>query len=327
MHNVFAGFLLVLVVCGTSADARAQKTNDKSPSQAAAGRGLRIGGDEDAISIERIGGQKVLQYVLRQPTGSKLSVASAGYIHPLATPKGVTVTDVAPDDHRHHRGVFLAFVEMHGKQDGDFWGWGEHAPKDGRVIKHVAHKIVAGKSSGPWGFEIHNQWLAGGESMIEEQLDLKPAWHDAANVVYLRYSLTPTSDTRLPRWAFSGFCVRLRKDGEVVYTSPEGVVERPALDHLKPELNWPAADWYDATVKLADGGQAGVTVVDHPGNPRSTWHNETRIRMINPCIVAPGEVALKQGQPLTLRYCLIVHDGPAPIEAVREIAKDFRASK
>ena len=43
-------------------------------------------------------------------------------------------------------------------------------------------------------------------------------------------------------------------------------------------------------------------------------HKEGRSRklqvVINPCIVAPGPVTLKAGQPLRLRYRLITHDGP-----------------
>src|SRR5690606_15491642 len=113
----------------------------------------------------------------------------------------------------------------------------------------------------------------------------------------------------------------------IVYTDKNGVVDRPALNHLKPELDWPAADWYDATVTLEDGKQVGVAVVDHPSNPPCLWHNESNIHMLNPCIVAPGEVKLTAGKPLNLSYRLITHDGRAPTKRIEELSQAYRKEK
>src|SRR5213593_4357001 len=88
----------------------------------------------DAVVVRDFQGAEVARYQLRPVQGSKLAVDSACYFHPARTPSGIVVTEVAPPDHLHHRGIFLAWVEMHGKKDADFWGWGEHAPKTNRVI-------------------------------------------------------------------------------------------------------------------------------------------------------------------------------------------------
>src|SRR5262245_21823204 len=87
-----------------------------------------------SVSIKNPAGHSIAQYQLQKPAGTALSVDSACYFHPVTTPKGIVVTEVGPSDHPHHRGIFLAWVEMHGKHDADFWGWGEHAPKKDRVI-------------------------------------------------------------------------------------------------------------------------------------------------------------------------------------------------
>jgi hypothetical protein len=131
----------------------------------------------------------------------------------------------------------------------------------------------------------------------------------------------------LKQSAFGGFCVKSRKDGKAVYSSPEGAVTRPAPHHLQPETDWPAAAWYDYTIALTNGKTIGATVVDHPGNPPSPWHNLDVIAMINPCIVAPGPVTLKTGQPLRLRYRLIAHDGPAPPALLKKLADEFRSQE
>lgn len=280
--------------------------------------------ESDTIcSVKGADGEKVFDYRLKALPSDKLAVESGCFFHPIATPSGVSVTDLAPADHPHHRGVFFGFVEMRGgKHDADFWGWGEHAPKDNRSIAHIKrHEIRSGKTL---SISFTNAWKVGDDVMVDEHLTVTVTPHDDANVLDLEYRLTPREDIRLPRWAFSGFCVRLRKDGKIVYTDKNGVVDRPALSHLKPELDWPAADWYDATVTLKDGKQVGVAVVDHPSNPPCSWHNESNIHMLNPCIVAPGEVKLTAGKPLNLSYRLITHDGPAQTKRIEELSKAFR---
>lgn len=279
------------------------------------------------VEIVRSADTPLLKYHLAPPKDAKLAVESACFFHPLCTPSGERTTDLAPEDHPHHRGVFFGFVEMRGsKNDADFWGWGEHAPKDDRKVVNVG-RSEAKVELKTITIVFDNFWKAGDAVMVDERLTATARLMDGANVLDLEYHLTPREDIRLPRWAFSGFCVRLRKDGKIVYTSPKGEVDLPPLNHLKPELDWPAEAWYDATVTLDAGKQVGVAVVDHPTNPPCLWHNEARIHMLNPCIVAPGEVKLTEGKPLVLRYRLVVHDGAAPVTLIDELAKEFRAAK
>lgn len=261
---------------------------------------------DGAILVERRG-REVLRYVLRRPEGSALSVESACYFHPLVTPGGIIVTDVAPDDHRHHRGIFLAWVQMHGARDADFWGWGQYAPKKDRVI--VNRDVTDLREGSRAGFRAHNAWLAEGTPILQESLEASLRGEGPAHILDLTYTLRAEKDTRLARWAFSGFCLRARKEGQAEAEGPEGPVRRPAPHHLEPESNWPAARWYGMTLRLPDGAAAAVAVVDPPGNPPSTWHNAIGIRMINPSIVAPGAFTLRAGEPLVLRYRVIAHDG------------------
>src|SRR5687767_12047622 len=180
----------------------------------------------DAVVVKS-GNAELLRYHLKKPADVKLPVDSGGYFHPLTTPAGVVVTDVAPADHPHHRGVFLAWVEMHGKKDADFWGWGEHAPiKDRRIVGRGARaKTEAG--SRKTTMTAHNDWRAEGETIIREEL-LAAVSTDGpakATVLDLIYILTPTADLTLSRWAFSGFCVRTRGDGKLTAHSPAGEVK------------------------------------------------------------------------------------------------------
>ena len=115
--------LLVLSVAVVSGRERAGQSEKLSTAR-----------EPDAVVVKNSAGKTILRYQLDRPADSKLSVESGCYFHPITTPNGTVITEVAPSDHLHHRGAFLAWVEMHGKKDADFWGWGEHAPKKHRKI-------------------------------------------------------------------------------------------------------------------------------------------------------------------------------------------------
>jgi hypothetical protein len=275
------------------------------------------------VNIRTPDGKEVLQYQLKRPAESKLPVDSACYFHPVRTPKGVVVTEVAPSDHLHHRGIFLAWVEMHGKQDADFWGWGEHAPIKGRRIVNREVNQPLSNATGA-GFRALNEWLAETNVVIAEELRTAARTEGPASIVDLTYSLTPREDVTLARWAFSGFCVRVRKDGKIEAEGPDGPVTLPNPKHTDPASDWPAAAWYAYTIALPDGNTAGAAVIDHPQNPPSLWHNHRDVRMLNPCIIAPAAVTMKAGVPLVLRYRVVVYDGRAPRELLNKLAGDWR---
>lgn len=289
---------------------------------AANGPDLRINRSNEFISIEKKSGGEVLRYWLQKPPESSLAVQSAAFFHPLTTPKGVVVTDLAPADHPHHRGVFLGWVEMHGEVDADFWGWGEHAPTNGRRIvnrRAAGFRTKANRAA----FSVENAWLAGKEIMLVERMQMAFRAGDDANILDLSYRITPSETTTLSQWAFSGFCVRTVKEGTVTAFGPKGKVELPNPIHTKPESDWPDESWYAFSLKLPDGEEAGVAVVNHPENPPTLWHNHREVRMLNPCIVAPGQVELKRHKRLTLRYRVVAFDGTVPADLLNELAADW----
>jgi len=294
---------------------------------ARAGEGaVKLETDPLGATLKAADGRPVLRYVTRKPEESKLTANSVCCFHPLWTPSGVPVTDFAPDDHRHHRGVFLAWYAMHGAKDADFWGWGQFAPTKGRVIEFRGIKAQAGgiPAEDLCHLSITTVWLADGEPMVQESTQAAVRERDKAFVIDLAYSLTPTADTKLDQSAFAGFCVRSRKDGKFAFFGPDGGVKLPDPHYLKPETDWPAADWYGYAIELKDGRTAGVAVIDHPGNPPTRWHNNRGAWMLNPCVTAAGPLTLKKGESFLLRYRLVVHDGPTPTERVNALSAEWR---
>jgi Methane oxygenase PmoA len=291
--------------------------------------------NERELTIKSPTNQPVATYVLQPPKNTKLPVDSACFFHPLYTPARKRVTDLAPPDHPHHRGVFLAFVETHAKTpdgktiDADFWGWGQPAPIKNRQIAHEAlSDLKAGATQA--SFRAKNLWRADGQTLLIEDLQatVRPAPGETpANILDLTYTLTPLSEMTLAGWAFSGFCARAAKEGYAKLTAagPDGPIpteKLPNPSHLKPDSDWPDAPWYAYELSSdAGGAQCGLAVVNHAQNPKTLWHNHRDIRMLNPCIVAPGPVTLRPDKPLTLKYQVVAFDGITPTPLLNNLAR------
>ena len=256
-------------------------------------------------------GRTVFQYMTQKPADTNLSANSTCCLYPLNTPKGVRVVDLAPGDHRHHRGVFLAWHAMEFGKRADFWGWGAMAPTTDRKI--INREITLLKADHEHAkLRIKNDWKIDKQSVVDEELTITTREKDATYLIDLQYRLTPREKMTLDQSAFGGFCVKSRQDGKRAFFDPEGEVKLPKPHHLKPKTDWPNAAFYDYTFTLETGPTAGITVMNHPDNPTTLWHNLASIAMINPCIVAEGPVQVAKGNSLFLQYRLIVHDGTRP---------------
>jgi Methane oxygenase PmoA len=88
------------------------------------------------MTLKDPNGRVVFTYLTSKPAGIPLEGNSVCCIHPFNTPSGIAATDIAPPDHRDHRGIFLAWHDMSFTRNGatlraDFWGWGKFAPTAG----------------------------------------------------------------------------------------------------------------------------------------------------------------------------------------------------
>lgn len=290
-------------------------------------------------------GRTVLEYMVSKPAGSTLTSPSVACFHPVLTPSGERVTAFAPDDHPHHRGVYLAWHDAEFRQPinrdrggpfaplfgwnitkADFWGWGVYAPRDGRVIRTASVRLLDADASQA-RLEIRNDWVVGTRTMAEEITTATVTERDEAFVLDFSSRITPLVDYQLNKASFGGFNFQARKDGESYYTSPSGRVAYPDPHYSVPELNWPASSWYGYVITLTNGRTVGAAVIDHPLNPPSTWHNSRTLWMLNPVISALGPVTIRRDAPLTLRYRVVVHDGTTPVDHMQRLAAEFRATK
>jgi hypothetical protein len=277
---------------------------------------------EDALLVKSTSGKTVLRYVRRRAPRDRSSGAEgACYTHPIYTPAGELVTDVAPAEHL--RGVFCGWADVRGDKSGNWWGGGVKAPAvDRLIVNREATAVDAGKRS---TLRLVNSWRADGASVLEEVLTITVSAAPGCYVLDYDYQFTPPTGTPvvLGQSPFGGFCYRAMPGGRLVITAPAGTVELPGTTASKAQANWPASPWYDLTYTTADETASGVALIDHPQNPRSTWHVSRDLHLMNPCIVADAPYTVSSRTPLRLRYRLVAHDGPVTASEIDKLAESF----
>jgi Family of unknown function (DUF6807) len=273
-------------------------------------------------------GRVVLGYLTARPAGVPLEGNSACCIHPFNTVGGECATDIAPADHRDHRGIFFAwhdtsFTRGGETLKGDFWGWGRFAPIENRVIVNRDLRLSRSDASSA-EVAVQNDWMIDKQAVMKESTTIGVSDKGGARTLDLTFRFTSDYHVTLNRMAFTGLCFRCRKDGEYFYSDAKGEVKLPDSKPTAPETDWPAQSWYSHTVKHPDGKTVASAVVDHPGNPPSLWHGVRLVSFLNPCIAAPAPVKIPAGKTLTLRYLAVTQDGEFGPGVLDKIAAGWR---
>ncbi|HEY1947968.1 MAG TPA: DUF6807 family protein, partial [Bryobacteraceae bacterium] len=287
--------------------------------------------DPFGLTLKTPDGRIVFTYLTRKPDGVPLVGNNACCFHPVNTLAGERVTDIAPSDHRDHRGMFLAWANMDfqrksGTVHGDFWGWNHFAATKGRIIVNREVKLLSSNAKSA-EVSVLNDWNIDGEKVLDENTTVQVHEEQGARILDFVFRLTSDGDWGIGREAFTGFVVRCRKDGQSYLSDAKGKVTLPDSDPLKPDLNWPAADWYSYTIALNSGTTVAAALIDHPANPRSTWHEPRYVSFLNPCITALQPLNIPANQQFILRYRTVFHDGEFPDDMLNRLAAEWRGTK
>src|SRR6202020_3682821 len=87
---------------------------------------------ESGMQLKGPDGHVIFNYVTKRPENIGLTSPSAAFFDPVNTPSGERVTNAAPDDHHHHRGIFLGFLDSEFHQpDGSY-----EAPPNHHVLNY-----------------------------------------------------------------------------------------------------------------------------------------------------------------------------------------------
>lgn len=230
------------------------------------------------------------------------------HLHPVATPSGVVLTQVEPADHPWQRGIWFVVKLVDGDnfwEEGDPAGWGTQ--------RHVAPPSVEG---GTVAGDL--EWVRpdGRTVALRERRVLRHvALGDDAYGIDWDVTLSAERDVVLDRtphnglWGgYSGLALRGRADWADTRLLLDDGSEH---DRVAPQRS----RWCDLS-----GSGVGACTLDHPANPGSPvpfyascraglGYGDGWANTVYPAFLWDGPRVLAAGEPLRLRYRVVVHDG------------------
>jgi hypothetical protein len=230
--------------------------------------------------------------------------------HPLATLNGTVLTDFRPSDHRWHRAAWFSLKEI---DKLNYWE------------------------------ENREGVSAGRNETIDVKIDTRA---DFSAVIHLRQSYHPPGEPELLGEQRVIHVSAADKDGSYtldwqhVFTARKAITVRASHNYAglslrlsKKLLKWSflnseghretreifgkKARWLTFKGPLA-GGSAGLTVFDHPTNPRfpTKWFVRTNMPYFSPAFVFGKPMPLAKDQKLTLFYRIKVHSSAPEVKTL-----------
>ena len=276
---------------------------------------------EATISILQ-GDQVVLVYNKQPPPlpdGVDPVYRRSGFLHPLNTPSGRTVTAVYPEDHLHQNGFFTAWVNT--TYDGkkvDFWNLGK---KRGRVIHSKVLRRFDNHEG--VGFEVRMLHQTGGETPVSV---LQETWKvtvrrrvDACFCVDVQTTQEALTDKPLIINEFHYGGVALRGLTRWVQPAargelPDGLIHESSAflndrGSNRTKGNHEKARWVALTGKI-DGADVSAVVLGHSTNPRAPQtarlHPKKPYFCFAPCV--EGSFSIDRHHPWSARYRILLVD-------------------
>jgi Methane oxygenase PmoA len=283
---------------------------------------------EKAGSLLRFatGGKTICDYQMEAgdvPAGVQAVFRHGAHLHPVYSPSGKIVTGNHPEDHRWHRGIWMAWTKTEfGDSHPDFWnqgkGEGEGKTND-RVLAEVRFdrlvKSWGGTETG--GFISRHRFLD--HSHAPDQEVLNETWEVSvsqrqlgdrlANIIDLVSTQTCAGDKplKLAKYYYGGLGVR----GNLQWNPVDAVTMLTSEGHDRAKGDSTKAKWVHIG-GMVDGAPTGMAVLIHPSN--FCFPQPLRLNPKNPQLcIAPsqdGDWAIEPGRPYVSKYRFLVFDGP-----------------
>ena len=228
------------------------------------------------------------------------------FLFPLIGPSGRSVTRMAhprdPNGHSHHNSVWIAHNSVNGV---NFWA----DNGDGRIVHE---KVEAYEDADDQALiAVTNAWIdRDGKKLLKERREMRffPE-ADGQWRLLLDLTLTPTAaSVTFDKSSFGLLAVRMAKtigvhDGGGRIRNSEGRIN-------EPQVHWKRAKWVDYSGPIAPDAREGITLMDHPSNPRHPSYFHVRDDgWMGASLSFEGPLEVKNDQPLHLRYALWIHRG------------------
>jgi len=252
--------------------------------------------------------------------GGKFS--RCNYIHPLFGEDGTRLTEDFPVDHLHHRGVFWAWhqVLIDEKPISDGWELKDFIQK----VSSFEFKLLKGigiiNTTVDWKSPL---WKDGKTPYLQEKttISIYPKTGNYRRIdfeIHLkaladRLQIGGSADEK----GYSGFSVRLKLPEDVIFRGENGLVE-PVTNAVD------AGNFMNINGSfLKNGKEGGVVVWSNPENPvpSNSWIIRKSASMQNAAFPGRNPVAIPFGEPLVLKYSLLVYQGEMSTKQILKAVK------
>ena len=309
----------------------------RRPAKVEPARGVAVVTDDDGLWLT-VGGKQLLRYQARPaaPAGTREDFLRGGYLHPVLTPSGTTVTDDYPADHKHHHGIWTAWT--HTEYEGrtpDFWNMGQ---KKARKDHLAVDAIFGGPDAGGFVARLTSTDLqaAPPRVVIDERWKVIayriPAGRGRGAYHLFDLEWTDTvlggSPLKLPEYRYGGLGVRGPIDWlgekETTFLTSEGK-DRQTAENTPARWCHMGGLVGGKTASKPASKSAGIAALDHPANFRHP--QPLRISPNQPYFVyspmKAGPFTIEAGKPFVSRYRFVVSDGPAEPALLERLWQDF----
>lgn len=260
------------------------------------------------------------------------------YFHPLRTVDGKDLTSLAPKDHIWHYGLWFAWKKIN---NVNYW----EIPKGqkysrGRTM--ITKVEVINKTAEAAHVRLQLKYRPGEQAkdVATEIVNITIGTPRSDGSYVIDWSMATTALTDLDfgrTLGYGGLSYRAAVEmRDPVLLSENG--KEQLIDQKK--IMWVAepSRWLDLS-GLNQGAPVGLTIFDHPSNPRSPsrWflvnglvgpkQAQWSFFYSNASLIAKTPYALKQGETLHLHYRILVHSGWGKSEGLNKKAKEFSKLK
>ena len=245
----------------------------------------------------------------------------SGFLHPINTPEGKTITQAFPIDHAHQHGIFFAWVKTtYGDRAIDFWNL---AGRTGRVVhervvntsqspRHVQFEVdLIHRAENPAIDILRERWKVTVRKPVEDYycFDLESTQQALTDtpLVVEKYHYGGMAFRGLTKWLLKADQDKIGLDK--IEFEPSSFLNSSGQDRRLG--NHTPSTWVALTGTI-DQQSVCIAVLSYPQNFRAPQparlHDSKPYFCFTPCVTGPFEIS--KSKPLHSQYRFLVTDSP-----------------
>ncbi len=233
------------------------------------------------------------------------------YLHPVYLPDGTVITENAPQDHPHHRGIFWAWhqILIDNQPIGDQWELKDFTI-DVRIVEF--RRLASGNGILQTTSFYHSPAYENGQKAFIKENTTYAFSQQVANyrTIKIDIELTALADNMKiggsdDEKGYGGFSVRMKLPEDVAFASSNGLVEPQNIAVEAGRY----MNIYGSVAK--NGNRGGVLIYSEPANQPGpqTWILRKSGSMQNAVFPGREPIDLKRDTPLKLSYTVVLYTG------------------